>query len=47
MMETLGVAIFLLEAAELGIILWEKYRNAPDKVNFAKKGNRQVNAPAS
>lgn len=31
MMETLGVAIFLLEAAELGIVLWDKYRKNPDQ----------------
>ncbi len=42
MMATLGVAIFLLEAAELGIILWDKYRNTPGKVNPSKTSNRQV-----
>ena len=47
MMQTLGVAIFLLEAAELGIVLWDKYRNAPSKKSPGKTGSRQLNAPAS
>jgi hypothetical protein len=47
MIETLGVAIFLLEAAELGVVLWEKYRSTPAKANPVKTGNRQVDAPAS